>query len=121
MATDDEITAPMPPIARRVLAVSSFGITDKGQVRASNEDQFLVAELTKAMRIWQTSLPEPNVRFGEERGHVFLVADGMGGHKAGEHASALALVAIENFTLNSLKWFFDSNRQEAQQVLVQFQ
>jgi serine/threonine protein phosphatase PrpC len=121
MATDDEITAPMPPIARRVLAVSSFGITDKGHVRASNEDQFLVAELTKAMRIWQTSLPEPNVRFGEERGHLFLVADGMGGHKAGEHASALALVAIENFTLNSLKWFFDSNRQEAQQVLVQFQ
>jgi len=116
----DEITARMT-IARRALGVSSFGITDKGRVRASNEDQFLVAELTKAMRIWYTSLPEPKMRFGEERGHLFLVADGMGGHQAGEQASALAVAAIEQFTLNSLKWFFDSNRQEARQVLVQFQ
>src|SRR6476659_4827688 len=105
----------------RALAVKAFGITDKGRVRPSNEDQFLSAELTKAMRIWQTSLPEPKLQFGGERGHLFLVADGMGGHRAGELASALAVVAIEQFTLNTFKWFFDANGAEAQRVLTQFQ
>jgi protein phosphatase len=105
----------------RALAVKAFGITDKGRVRPANEDQFLSAELTKAMCIWQTSLPEPKAQFGGERGHLFLVADGMGGHSAGEHASALAVVAIEQFTLNTFKWFQDSNGTEAQKVLTQFQ
>jgi hypothetical protein len=31
------------------------------------------------------------------RGHLFLVADGMGGHQAGEVASALSVVTIEGF------------------------
>jgi protein phosphatase len=103
------------------LAVKAFGVTDKGRVRPSNEDQFLSAELTKAMRIWQTSLPEPKAQFGGERGHLFLVADGMGGANAGEQASALAVVAIEQFTLNTFKWFLDANGPEAQKVLTQFQ
>ena len=58
---------PVKPIPARSLAVRAFGITDTGKVRATNEDQFLIAELTKAMRVWQTSLPEPKVRVGEER------------------------------------------------------
>jgi hypothetical protein len=49
---------------------------DRGKVRTTNEDQFLIAELTKAMRVWQTSLPEPKVQVGEEHAHLFLVADG---------------------------------------------
>jgi protein phosphatase len=103
------------------MTVRSFGITDRGRVRPTNEDQFLIAELTKTMRIWQTSLPERRAQFGDERGHVFLVADGMGGHRGGEQASALAVVAIQQFTLNTLKWFFESDRAEAQRVLVEFQ
>jgi serine/threonine protein phosphatase PrpC len=118
MPTHDE---PVTQIQRGPLTVKAFGITDKGRVRASNEDQFLIAELTKAMRIWQTSLPEPLAQFGDERGHLFLVADGMGGHQAGEHASALVVGAIEHFTLNTFRWFFEANRTEAQQVLALFQ
>ena len=105
----------------RALSVKAFGITDKGKVRTTNEDQFLIAELTKAMRVWQTSLPEPKLQVGEEHAHLFLVADGMGGHRAGERASALAVVAIEHFTLNTFKWFFGSNLSEAQKALAQFQ
>jgi len=109
------------PMAPRPLTVKAFGITDKGKVRTTNEDQFLIAELTKAMRVWQTSLPEPKVQAGEEHAHLFLVADGMGGQRAGERASALAVVAIEQFTLNTFKWFFGSSDTEAQKVLAQFQ
>jgi PPM family protein phosphatase len=105
----------------RPLTVMAFGVTDKGKVRSANEDQFLIAELTKAMRVWQTSLPEPALQIGEERAHLFLVADGMGGHRAGERASALAVTAIEQFTLDSLKWFLGSDRDAAKKVLAQFQ
>lgn len=119
--SDMEPDSPLPSANRVVLSVKSFGVTDPGRVRTSNEDQFLIAELTKAMRVWQTSLPEPNARFGDERGHLFLVADGMGGHMAGERASALAVLAIEQFTLNTFKWFFDTNAPDAQRVLAQFQ
>jgi PPM family protein phosphatase len=118
MQLTDESVMPVPPSP---LMVKAFGITDKGKVRTTNEDQFLIAELTKAMRVWQTSLPEPKLQVGEEHAHLFLVADGMGGQRAGERASALAVVAIEQFTLNTFKWFFGSSDTEAQKVLVQFQ
>jgi protein phosphatase len=112
--TDDSAT-PAP------LTVKAFGVTDKGKVRTTNEDQFLIAELTKTMRVWQTSLPEPKLQVGEERAHLFLVADGMGGHLAGERASALAVAAIEQFVLDSFRWFFGSGSPDEQRVLAQFQ
>jgi serine/threonine protein phosphatase PrpC len=120
-AQTDTAIIPKPGAAGPSLVVTAFGVTDKGKVRSANEDQFVVAELTKAMRIWQTSLTEPKVQIGEERGHLFLVADGMGGHRAGERASALAVAAIESFTLNSFKWFFGEGNAEAKRVLAQFQ
>src|SRR5216117_1234876 len=73
------------------------------------------------MHILHTSLPEPKTQFGNEHGHLFLVADGMGGARGGEQASALAVVAIEQFTLNTFRWFFHSGGPEAQAVLAQFQ
>jgi PPM family protein phosphatase len=115
--TDESVTPTRP----RPLTVKAFGVTDKGKVRTTNEDQFLIAELTKAMRVWQTSLPEPKLQVGEERAHLFLVADGMGGHLAGERASALAVAAIEQFMLNSFRWFFGSGSPDEQRVLAQFQ
>ena len=113
----DESATPPP----RPLTVKAFGVTDKGRVRTTNEDQFLIAELTKAMRVWQTSLPEPKLQVGEERAHLFLVADGMGGHRAGERASSLAVAAIEQFTLNSFRWFIGSDSPDGDRVLTQFQ
>ena len=115
--TDESVTPTRP----HALTVKAFGVTDKGKVRTHNEDQFLIAELTKTMRVWQTSLPEPKLQVGEERAHLFLVADGMGGHRAGERASGLAVVAIEQFTLDSFRWFFGSDNPDAERVLAQFQ
>jgi PPM family protein phosphatase len=115
--TDESVT----PTPFRPLTVKAFGVTDKGKVRTTNEDQFLVAELTKAMRVWQTSLPEPKLQVGEERAHLFLVADGMGGQLAGERASALAVAAIQQFMLNSFRWFFGSASPDEQRLLAQFQ
>jgi serine/threonine protein phosphatase PrpC len=120
-ATDPEITLPGDPSPSRPLVVRAFGLTDPGRVRPSNEDHFLVAELTKAMRVQYASLPQPKTQYADERGHLFIVADGMGGHQAGEQASALAVQAIEAFTLNTLKWFFRLRSAEEQDILKEFQ
>lgn len=117
MMNNEPVIAVEPP----TLTVKTFGITDRGAVRETNEDQFVITELSKAMRVWQTSLPEPKVQVAEERAHLFLVADGMGGHNAGERASAIAVAAIEHFTLNTFRWFFNADDGGAQKVLEQFQ
>jgi len=105
----------------RTLAVRSFGLTDSGKVRSANEDHFLIAELTKAMHIERTSLPQASAQFGQERGRIFLVADGMGGHQGGQEASALAIASIEKFALNTLKWFFPLKGSETQTVADELQ
>ena len=101
--------------------VRSYGATDRGLNRPTNEDQFLIADLTKAMHVRQTSLEEPRARFGEQHGHLFLVADGMGGHHAGEHASAMAVALIEQFALNTFRWFMPLTAVHADNVVTDFQ
>jgi len=68
-----------------------FGRTDVGQVREHNEDNFIVADLTKASRgLMET---DRNQLVGE-RGVLLGVCDGMGGAAAGEVASQLAVDII---------------------------
>jgi protein phosphatase len=83
-----------------VPVVRSFGRTDVGRVRKSNQDHFLIAELARTMWVLQTSLPQPEIQFGNRRGHLFLIADGVGGKKGGEVASALTVTTVEHFMLD---------------------
>jgi serine/threonine protein phosphatase PrpC len=109
------------PDASPPLAVHSFGLTDRGKVRDTNEDQFLIAVLLKALRIERTSLPQPKVQHSSDRSHLFVVADGMGGHAGGEKASALAIDSVETFILETFKWFAQCKGKEQDQVLADFQ
>lgn len=99
----------------------SFGAgTDCGRVRANNEDHYLVARLAKSMRVCKSSLPEEgDHHFSEEVGHLLVVADGMGGAAAGENASALAVATVEDFTLNTLKWFLHLAGSEEHALLAE--
>lgn len=92
------------PIARPLRALY-FGLTDTGQVRQNNEDQFLAAELVKSLRVRHSSVPQAKVQHSSDRGYLFVVADGMGGHAGGEQASALAIDSVEQFVLESCPWF----------------
>lgn len=102
------------------LRVHAAGLTDTGRVRPRNEDQFLIATLTKALQVQQSSFPQARLRYADDIGWLFIVADGVGGSLGGEHASATAVDAIEEFALNTLKWFFRLKGDEGQKVLAEF-
>lgn len=88
------------------------GQTDIGRSRKNNEDQFLIADLNKSMRIHATSLHlEAQTRlYGGSQGKLLLVADGMGGHTAGDRASSIALDSIAHYVLNAMHWMFQLDR-----------
>lgn len=86
-------------------AVRSFGLTDRGRVRPANEDHFLIAEMARTMWVHHASLPESKTRHGSHHAHVFVVADGMGGHQAGEVASAMTVKSLEGFLLDVMHRF----------------
>jgi protein phosphatase len=109
------------PTAGAALAVRSFGLSDPGKVRNHNEDQFLIASLVKALQVRQTSLPQPQLLHSHDRSHLFVVADGMGGHAAGQRASALAIHSVEQFILETFKWFRQCRGRDEDKVLADFQ
>jgi protein phosphatase len=110
----------IPAKDERPLRLRTFGLTDRGKVRSVNEDQFLVAVLTQALQVQYTSLPQPAMQYGNERGHLFIVADGVGGHQGGEQASALAVNTIERFVLNAFKWLLQLKESGGAGILTEF-
>ena len=78
------------------IQMDCYGMTDIGKKRSSNEDQFLIADLSKSLRVHQTSLglDHQTRLFGGSQGHLLVVADGMGGCAAGERASTLAIDSL---------------------------
>ena len=80
-----------PAKAAGELRLKLFARTDVGQIREHNEDNFLVADLTRRSR----GLLEANraATLGQH-GSLFAVCDGMGGAAAGEIASQLAVDII---------------------------
>lgn len=85
------IETPSPAAQRGPIQVRVFGRTDVGQVRDHNEDNFLVADLTKASR---GLMEADRIQTVGERGTLLGVCDGMGGAAAGEVASQLAVDII---------------------------
>jgi protein phosphatase len=114
---DGPVCAPGPS----QLSVQSYGKTHPGRARTTNEDHFLIAQLTRALQVQQSSLPQPEVYYSLPRGHLFLVADGVGGNAGGEKASALAVNTIENFVVDALHWCIRLRSPDEDVLLRDFQ
>lgn len=78
--------------------VSEFALTDVGMKRSHNQDSYGIA-LAPNETVWRT------------RGHLFIVADGMGAHAVGELASKLAADIIQ--------LSYSKNRGQSPQVALE--
>ena len=96
------------------------GLTDIGKRRDSNQDNFLVADLTRSLQVANSSLPlSPGSRvYGNPLSRLILVADGMGGHQAGARASAQAIESMVRQLLETQDWFDISDLEQMDQFAL---
>ena len=80
----------MLKIKKKYLIFDTSALTDTGMVRENNEDSLLVL-----------NSEEVGVKSAESSG-IYMVADGMGGHQAGEVASDMAIQIISETLSDSL-------------------
>lgn len=112
-------SGPRPP---RVLAEIA-ALTHQGLKRESNEDSFIVFRMGRYLERVMSNIPEGELPTRtEDSGHLMVVADGMGGHQAGEVASRSALVKALQLILRSPRWALNfedpaTREQEIQALL----
>jgi protein phosphatase len=104
-------------------AIDWYGLSDRGRVRETNEDQFLLAGLNRSMLIHMTSLDhEAHTRlFGGSQGHLLAVADGMGGHAGGRRASGIAIETLTRYVLGTASWLFNLHDHQEDDLLSELE
>jgi protein phosphatase len=73
------------------------------------------------MHVHATNIPQAKEKLSRHSGHAFLVADGVGGNRAGDIASSLTVETIEDFLLNTLRRFSNLQVSEEQTALKQLE
>ncbi len=99
------------------VAIDVSALTHPGLVRANNEDQFFVSQLTRSLETILTSLPDGAVpERADEINYVMVVADGMGGHAAGEVASRMVISTLVSLALDIPDWFFKVDAEHTSEI-----
>lgn len=108
--TDNASPPENPSITRVVTSLDVYGLTHPGKVRSNNEDHFLVCALERRIQVYHTSLPDTSlIAPSEGLAFLALVADGVGGSRAGEEASRIALEHVTRYVSQSLNCYYTSD------------
>jgi protein phosphatase len=116
--SESDETPPLPFSSR--VNVDFFGMSDKGLVRAKNEDHFLLVRVGRAVETVLTNLSEAQTLPGElfeESGYGMVLADGVGGEVAGEVASRQAIYTLLSLALHTPDWQFRWSQKERNVVM----
>jgi PPM family protein phosphatase len=111
---DQPLPTLRPPQAMLRVATHS----DRGRVRANNEDRFLVVRADRTTTPIATNIDAGELRFVPAQTiWALAVADGMGGHAAGEVASTLALTLALQYAQQGSRWYVDIGEREAREIV----
>jgi protein phosphatase len=99
------------------IRVDVAALSNTGHHRSNNEDHFFVGRLGRTLETLISSLPTGDVpELAEEVNHVMILADGMGGHAAGEVASRMAISTLIGLALDIPDWFFKVDDAHAPEI-----
>lgn len=97
-----------------------FGITHKGNVRADNQDQFLIATVHPQLVVHGTSLPDiDNLPLrGTRLATIMLLADGVGGAADGSEAARLATETVTRYVSSTLRSYHAAGTASDEEFLT---
>lgn len=97
-----------------------FGITHKGNVRADNQDQFLIATVHPQLVVHSTSLPNiDNLPLrGTRLATIMLLADGVGGAADGNEAARVATETVTRYVSSTLRSYHAAGTASDEEFLT---
>jgi PPM family protein phosphatase len=108
---------PVPKGAPPRVTVETAAQTHCGHVRAKNEDHYLVGRVERRFGTLLTNLADDQLPTRTSQiGYGMLVADGMGGHSAGEVASGNAIRLFLDLILDTPDWIMSLRGEEGIEV-----
>lgn len=79
--------------------------SDRGRVRPTNQDCFFVGRFDRTLEPVLTNVSaDVAERWHHDAGYVAIIADGMGGHAAGDVASQTAVATLLDLVLDTPDW-----------------
>jgi len=97
------------------------GLTDVGKVREHNEDQYLICTMHKHMRVMDTSLDSIQGLglTSDSLAYLAVVADGVGGHSAGEEASRLTVEQVATYVTHGMNCYYTRDHDQDEEFQTQ--
>jgi len=104
------------------VVVEVSGLSHRGLVRENNEDHFLVSRVDRTMQTLASNMPPGAVPDrSEDTVYGMLVADGMGGHAAGEVASRTAIATLVDLVLRTPDIIMRLDEHYTEEALLRFE